>query len=410
MRLELPKNVERFGAVRFGDLQKVFELDCGGGEALLPHATHAIQAVPYHELHKIYRDMAVVIPIRNERLKLVEGVLCGVPHPCLIIVVSNSPVRPIDRFSMEVDALDDFCQFVGKRALIVHQKDSALARAFEKTGYTAILNKKGAVYDGKAEGMLVATMLARLAGKRYVGFVDADNYFPGAVEEYVREYAAGFTIAQSDYSMVRIAWHSKPKIVESKIFFRKWGRTTANTNKLLNHVLGHYTGFETEIIKTGNAGEHALSMDLAMNLDYSSGYSIEPYHIVNILEKFGGIAESPLPELMKERIEVYQIESRNPHLHEAGDERHIDKMRYLAMQVIYHSPICPDELKRAIRKDALRRGYVEGAGSQLDQPRYFPALSSIDTDRFLEEISSTPYGKLLVDGVGTEYRRKLRVG
>jgi mannosyl-3-phosphoglycerate synthase len=409
MRLELPKNVERFGAVRFGDLQKVFELDCGGSDALMPNASHAIQAVPYRELHKVYRDMAIVIPVCSERLKLVEGVLSGVPHPCSIIVVSNSPLRPVDRFSMEVDALDDFCQFVGKRALIVHQKDPAIARAFKKAGYPALLDEKGIVHDGKAEGMLIATVLARLAGKKYVGFVDADNYFPGAVEEYVREYAAGFTIAQSKYSMVRIAWHSKPKIVESKLFFRKWGRTTANTNQLLNKLMSHYTGFETEIIKTGNAGEHALTMDLAMNLDYSSGYSIEPYHIVNILEKFGGIVESPLPELMKERIEVYQIESRNPHLHEAGDEKHIDSMRYQAMQIIYHSPICPDALKKEIRIDASKRGYLRGGGTEPDQPRYFPRLSQMDLDAFFKEVESTPYGKVLSDGIAPKGQTKLRV-
>ncbi|MEJ2720964.1 MAG: mannosyl-3-phosphoglycerate synthase [bacterium] len=410
MRLELPKNVERFGAIRLGDLQKVFELDCGGSEELMPRATHAIQAIPYRELHKVYRDMAIVIPVRSERLKLVEGVLCGVPHPCLTIIVSNSPLHPVDRFSMEVDALDDFCQFVGKRALIVHQKDPALARAFEKTGYEAILNEKGLVHDGKAEGMLVATMLARLAGKKYIGFVDADNYFPGAVEEYIREYAAGFTIAQSRCSMVRIAWHSKPKIVESKLFFRKWGRTSANTNQLLNQVMSHYTGFETEIIKTGNAGEHAVSMDLAMNLDYSAGYSIEPYHIINIFEKFGGIVESPLPELMKEKIEVYQIESRNPHLHEAGGKSHIDAMRYLAMQVIYHSAICPEPLKKEIRKDAVKRGYIDVGTKTLDAPRYFPQLSQIDLETFLKEIESTPYGRVLIEGMGPKRQRELKVG
>lgn len=410
MRLELPKNVERFGAVRFGDLQKVFELDCGGGDRLMPDPTHAIQTVPYRELQRVYRDMAVVIPVRSERLKLVEGVLCGVPHECQIIVVSNSPRKPVDRFAMEVDALNDFCQFVGKRALVVHQKDPALARAFESSGYKSILNKNGMIHDGKAEGMLIATMLARLAGKKYIGFVDADNYFPGAVEEYVREYATGFSIAQSDLSMVRIAWHSKPKIVESKLFFRKWGRSTANTNNLLNQLMSHYTGFETEIIKTGNAGEHALSMDLAMKLDYSAGYSIEPYHIVNILEQYGGIGDKPLPEpIGDDRVEVYQIESRNPHLHEAGDESHIDKMRYLAMQVIYHSDICPPELKKAIRRDAVKRGYVEPRTPGLDRPRYFPALSSIDTDVFQREVEDTPFGRVLMEGTESGHQH-IKIG
>jgi mannosyl-3-phosphoglycerate synthase len=299
---------------------------------------------------------------------------------------------------MEQDAVRDFCTFVNKNVLIAHQKDPALAEAFRKTGYTQILDKKGNIRDGKAEGMLIATMLAHLAGKKYIGFVDADNYFPGAVEEYVREYAAGFKICKSRYAMVRIAWHSKPKIVESKLFFRKWGRTSANTNVLLNKLIAHYTGYETEIIKTGNAGEHAISMDLAMNLDYSSGYSIEPYHIINILEKFGGIKESPLPEILKETVEIYQIESRNPHLHEAGDKEHIDQMSKFAMQVIHNSFVCPEPLKREIKKDAVRKGFIKTKDQRIGAPQHFPALSSIDPDLFLKEISSTTYGELLASG------------
>lgn len=397
MRLELPKNVERFGAVRLGDLQQVFELDSGVHSGSVPKDPDAIQAIPQQELYEIQSQMAVVIPVRNERLKLIEGVLCGVPHACQIILVSNSPTKPVDRFGMEKDALENFCRFVEKQAIIVHQKDPKLARAFAKTGYGAILGEDGEIRDGKAEGMLIGTMLAHLAGKKYIGFVDADNYFPGAVEEYIREYAAAFAISQSEYSMARIAWHSKPKIVESKLFFRKWGRTTSNTNKLLNKLLAHYTGFETEIIKTGNAGEHALSMKLAMNLDYSYGYSIEPYHIINILEKFGGVLESPLPEVMKEKVEIYQIESRNPHLHEAGDGSHIDLMCHLAMQVIYHSPICPDPLKREIRADAVRRGYMKSNQPALEKPHYFAPLSTIDAGAFLRHIESTPYGRFLVE-------------
>jgi mannosyl-3-phosphoglycerate synthase len=408
MRLELPKNVERFGGIRFGDLQKVFELDSGPGNGAMPEANYAIQAIPRRELDGILRQMAVVIPVKSERLKLIEGVLCGVPHPCLIILVSNSPLDPIDRFSMEQDALSDFCSFVGKKALIVHQKDPVIAKAFKKTGYENILNKRDLVHNGKAEGMLIGTILAKLADKKYIGFVDADNYFPGSVEEYIREYASGFAISKSRYSMVRIAWHSKPKIAKSKLFFRKWGRTTTNTNKLLNKLISHYTGFETEIIKTGNAGEHAMTMDLAMNIDYSAGYSVEPYHIINILEKFGGILESPLPEIIKEGIEIYQIESRNPHLHEAGDQSHIDDMRYQAMQSIYHSKICPVDLKREIRFEAVKKSYIKSKDATPDKLRYFPAMSSIDTSIFLKEISSTTYGRLLAEK--SPLWEKLKVG
>jgi mannosyl-3-phosphoglycerate synthase len=394
MRIEMPKNVERFGAVRFGDLQKVFELDSGTGNGVMPPPNHAIQQVPHQEMTRIFEQMAVVVPVMNERLKLVEGVLCGIPHPCLIIIISNSPREPVDRFAMEKDALRDFCCFTGKNALIAHQKDAVVAQAFKNAGYQSILGDDQLVRDGKAEGMLVATMLARLAGKKYIGFVDSDNYFPGAVEEYVREYAAGFSISRSPYSMIRIAWHSKPKIVESKLFFRKWGRTSSRTNELLNSIMSHYTGYETEIIKTGNAGEHALTMELALNIDYSAGYSIEPYHIINLLERFGGISQSPVPDVMKRSVEVYQIESRNPHLHEAGDKEHIDQMRYLAMQVVYHSPLCPEPLRKAIRREAITKGYHKPDETPA-RPHYFPPLSAIDLDRFLEDIKTTPYGKLL---------------
>jgi mannosyl-3-phosphoglycerate synthase len=399
MRIELPKTIERFGAVCFGGLQKVFELDSGMDNGYEPDPKNVIQAIPYNKLLDIYKEMAIVVPVKDERLKLIEGVLCGIPHPCLIIVISNSRRRAVDRFKMEQDALRDFCTFTKKNALITHQKDPKIAKAFKNAGYTEILGNDGLIRSGKAEGMLAATMLAKLAGKKYIGFVDSDNYFPGSVEEYVREYAAGFFLSRSPYTMVRIAWHSKPKIVESKLFFRKWGRTTMNTNSYLNKLISHYTGFETEIIKTGNAGEHAISMDLAMNIDYSSGYSIEPYHIINLIERFGGIAESPVEDIMQRQVEVFQIESRNPHLHESGDREHIDQMSYLAMQVTYHSPICPEKLKKELLRAMVARGYVD-PNKKPKRPRYFPALAKINEKKFLSAIGKTPYAKLIKEGIG----------
>ena len=394
MRLELPREMERFGAVRFYGLQKVLELDAGLNGTIAPEPGTGIQRVPYESLYEIEKQMAVVIPVRNERLKLIEGVLAGIPHQCFTIMVSNSPKEPIDRFSMEKEALENFFMFVNKKAFIVHQKDPLIAKAFKKVNYNSILDKKGQIRNGKAEGMIIGTILAWLAGKKYVGFVDADNYFPGAVEEYVREYAAAFATSQSPYSMVRIAWQSKPKIIESKLFFKKWGRTSSNTNQLLNKVISYYTGFETEIIKTGNAGEHALSMELARRLDYSHGYSIEPYHLINLIEKFGGLSKSPFPELMKKSIEVYQIESRNPHLHEVGDEDHIDQMSYLAMQAIYNSPICPKELQKELMQEMKEQKLLSN-GNKPPKPHKFPALINIKAEEFFDSIKSTNYAKML---------------
>ena len=240
-------------------------------------------------------------------------------------------------------------------------------------------------------------MLARLAGRKYIGFVDADNYFPGAVLEYVHEYAAGFVLSKSRYVMTRIAWHSKPKIVEDALFFAKWGRTSRNTNQLLNTLLAEYTGFETEIIKTGNAGEHALTMDLAMQLRYSSGYSIEPYHFINLFEQFGGIQGTILhKQLIQEHVEIFQIASRNPHMHDTdkGDE-HINDMTYAAMQVIYHSPICPQKLKKELL-EKMHELKLTGVGEQPADVAYYPPLGQINLTAFHAALTERQYASLLI--------------
>ncbi len=398
MILEIPREVERFGAVHFGGLQKVFELDSGPKKDNVGDTKSVIRRICYEDLYNIQKKMAIIVPVRNERLKLIEGVLCGIPHQCLIVVVSNSPRKPVDRYQIEQDTLNDYRIFVKKNMLMVHQKDPPLASALRNTGYSRILDRRGEIKDGKAEGMIIGILLAALAKRKYVGFIDADNYFPGSVEEYVREYAAGFIMNKSKYSMVRIAWHSKPKIVKSKLFFRKWGRVSENTNRLLNKLISHYTGYETEIIKTGNAGEHAMTLDLAQCLDYSPGYSIEPFEILDIIEKFGGIKKSLHPEILGQRVKISQIESRNPHLHEAGDSEHISNMSFTAMQAIYHSPICPDELKREILTKMNRQKMIE-KGQVPPKLMRFPSLSMIDLKRFLDNLKDTPYACLLRKGV-----------
>jgi mannosyl-3-phosphoglycerate synthase len=112
MRIERPREIERFGAVRFGGLQKVFELDSGLRRDKLPEKGSTIIQFPYEELYDIEKEMAVVVPIYQEQLKLIEGVLSGIPHQCLIIIVSNSPTVPVDRFAMEQDALRRFCHSI----------------------------------------------------------------------------------------------------------------------------------------------------------------------------------------------------------------------------------------------------------------------------------------------------------
>ena len=346
-----------------------------------------IHRFPSEQLSEVASDLAIVVPVRGERLKLVEGVLVGIPNECLTIVVSNSDREPVDRYRMEANAVKQYGAISKKNVITVHQKDPSLAEAFRAGGYTHLLDDKtGLIRDGKAEGMLVAKLLAKLCGKKYIGFVDSDNYFPGAVYEYVKIYAAGFALKKSDYAMTRIAWHSKPKIKNSELYFAKWGRSSVVTNRILNRLISEYTGFDTEVIKTGNAGEHAMTMELAMLLDYSRGYSIEPQHYMSMLEKFGGVKASPFPDIMKKEIEIFQLESRNPHMHDAKGDEHISHMIRQALQVIYHSFICPDSVKKEIESEL--------DGKPPEKPVYYPALSNVDLAAFREVLKNKTYASL----------------
>ncbi|MFZ9683498.1 MAG: mannosyl-3-phosphoglycerate synthase [Cephaloticoccus sp.] len=383
MRIEHPREFERLGAVRIYGLQKVYKLDAG--PTMPDDDPHApVRQVSSDALHEIESRMAIVVPVRNERLKLIEGVLVGIPHPCLVIVVSNSSRAPTDKFYLEQESITNFGRFTRKQVVVVHQKDPDIAAAFAAAGYTDILGDDELVRNGKAEGMIMGSLLAKLMGREFVGFVDSDNYFPGAVNEYVREYAAGFHLNPSPFSMVRISWHSKPKVVENSLYFAKWGRSSRQTNQFLNMLVSHYTGFETEIVKTGNAGEHALTVDLAMALDYATGYAVETFHYVHLLEKYGGILhEDETEEEMRRLVKIAQIESRNPHLHEVKGDEQVEDMIAASLSTIYHSKLCPESLREEIERELRRRNYLK-EGEALTPMRIYKSLDRMNFNRFGE--------------------------
>ena len=358
MFIESPRYTERIGSVRLNHVQRVISLDSGIRSELPPHGAMGVIKIDEETVKHFEDKMAVVIPVKDEKLKIFEGVVSGVPHDCLVIVVSNSQIEKIDRFRMEGDALNQLCRFTFRDALIAHQKDPAIAEALAEAGYNDLLGKDGLVRSGKSEAMVVGLLMAKAAGKEYVGFVDADNYFPGSILEYVRNYAAGFSLAQSPYSMVRIMWHYKPKI-SAGLYFRKWGRVSEITNKHLNNLISAKTGFETEVVRTGNAGEHAMSMKLAEILPYASGYAVEPQELVSIFENFGGILPSKDIKVMEKGVDIFQIETRNPHLHEEKGDEHLGGMLLSAMSTIYHSPLCDKQLKQAALAELVNQGILK---------------------------------------------------
>ena len=386
MKLDLPRYTERFGATSLHGVQRVYELDSGFDDGR--PVSESIVNIGNNQIVDIERRMAIVIPTKGERLRLLEGVLSGIPHDCLTIIVSNSPRQPVDRYKLEKDALQQFNRFVGRNAFILHQRDPVLAEVLKDVGYTSILGSDGMVRAGKAEGMVIGMLLAKMAGKEFVGFIDADNYVPGAVNEYVKIFASGVAMSQTPYTMIRVSWIYKPKISETGLYFSKWGRVSEITNQHLNSLVSYYTGFETEVMRTGNSGEHCISLKLAELLTYSSGYAIETYEIVNVLEEFGGIIPTANQEAMDKGVEVMQVETRNPHFHEDKGDEHLKEMVVGSLGSIYHSKICPPKLREKV-VEALRSKNMLEENQQQEPPAplKIEPFKDIDVREFAKVLS-----------------------
>ena len=117
MRLDFPpKHTETIGAVKIHSLQKMYEIDSGYNvNSKIQQNNNSTTAFDNRKLSKKCANMAIVIPVKNEKLSLLEGVLSGIPNECLIIIVSNSQRTPVDRYAMEVEMVKQFSQFSNKR-------------------------------------------------------------------------------------------------------------------------------------------------------------------------------------------------------------------------------------------------------------------------------------------------------
>lgn len=388
MRLQQTHRTERFGAVRIHELQRVVELDSGADQPAEGdgHARGS-QIVTSAELRAIEKELIVVIPCMNETRRVIEGVLSGIPHDCLIVLVSNSSRQPVDRYEIEVQTLEQFCRVAERPAITVHQRDPGLAAAVKAAGMPEMIAPDGLVRSGKGEAMLIGMAIAAMTGRKYIGYVDADNYVPGAVNEYVKAYAAGLHLAGSPYSMVRISWHSKPKLQDGRLFFSRRGRTSEVTNQFLNRLIAEYSGFGTEMIATGNAGEHAVSLELGMRMRLAGGFAVEPFEYLDLFEQFGGLLDSPHPEVMGTSVPIIQIETCNPHFHDNKGEEHVQDMRMQALNVLYHSPVCLPPVRAAIVDFMIAQGALE-PGQEPPRERIYPPVGTLALDLMYDALSA----------------------
>jgi mannosyl-3-phosphoglycerate synthase len=397
MRLEFSNRTERFGAVRISPLQRVVEIESSATDHEVERVSGdaATRIVGRDTLRQIERDLVIVVPCMNEPRRVIEGVLAGIPHDCLIVLVSNSDRAPVDRYDIELRSLEEFCRLANRPALAVHQRDPGVGAAMKAAGMPDIVDPdEGGVRSGKGEAMILAMAVAAMSGRKYIGYVDADNYVPGSVHEYCKVYAAGLALADSPYAMVRIAWDSKPKVRDGRLFFSKRGRTSEVTNDFLNRLLAEYSGFGTDAIVTGNAGEHALSLELGLRMRMAGGFAVEPFQFVELFERFSG---SPLNQELTDAVvpgaatfagvALSQIRTCNPHFHDDKGDEHVQSMRFQALNVLYHSPVCPPSLRTEILDFLILQGALE-PGQEPVRERVYPPVGTLALDRLYDGLNA----------------------
>ena len=90
MKLDFQRYKVCLGAVRTRAVQRIHELDSGKSKALLTfHQT--VEKFHYNEISNILHDLAIIFRTKHEKLKLLEGVLSGIPNECLVISVQQLP-------------------------------------------------------------------------------------------------------------------------------------------------------------------------------------------------------------------------------------------------------------------------------------------------------------------------------
>ncbi|KAK3296501.1 mannosyl-3-phosphoglycerate synthase, partial [Chaetomium fimeti] len=297
MRLTRPSEARRFGLLHVaGEVHHVSEQGRTSGDGGQTGAGEAgMECYSGGTLDTILSEMVIVVPCKDEELSVIRGVISAIPAPCLVILVSNCQRSADDEYAQQVAMVK---AFGGERRqlLAIHQKDAAAAAAFRESGMAELCGPDGTIRDGKGEGIILGVALAAALcpGRRYIGFVDADNFRAGSVNEYCLAFAAGFAMSPSrdrEDTMVRLKWASKPKLRDNgRVELVKEGRCSRIVNSWLNKLFasgdGHGADGKTgNFITTGNAGEHAMTMGLALKLRMAAGYAIEPYHFVDLLER-----------------------------------------------------------------------------------------------------------------------------
>jgi len=368
---------ETYGPLRIYRPIRVLEIDGMGAKE-----KEAYRIVNYNDLEKIAEKTAIVVPIKNEPLIKLRGVLSGIPHVSPIIIISASSRDSVDHFKDEIDIAKDLHRRTGRKIILAWQRDSAWAEALKGTPHHTLLDPEtNLVRYGKGEGMLLSVMLAGYFGMKYIGFIDSDNFSPGSVHEYAWTYYAGFIESSSDLSLIRLKWPYKGKLEGADLpYLRLRGRVSTHTNDVLNYAISLIKKIETDIIQTANSGEHAITMKLAQNIEWAGGYAVEPYQLVYLLQNCWLSEKKTKCPSNGERIHILQIETRSPHIHAERGESHVISMLKTSLSTILYSELNNEHTEGIIRE--IIKDYTDETG--VPRPRIYPPPSEEWSNRIVK--------------------------
>jgi len=122
-------------------------------------------------------------------------------------------------------------------------------------------------------------------------------------------------------------------------------------------------------------------------LPFASGYAVEPQELISLFENFGGILPTKESRVIEQGIDILQIETRNPHLHEERGNQHLNEILLSSMSTIYHSPLCDKKVKQAILAELINQGILKDGESPFPVHINSP-LRSVKVNKFVNAIRS----------------------
>jgi mannosyl-3-phosphoglycerate synthase len=91
------------------------------------------------------------------------------------------------------------------------------------------------------------------------------------------------------------------------------------------------------------------------------------------------------PTAAKHGVEVFQIETRNPHLHEERGGQHLEGMLLPGLGAIYHSQLCEEETRQMILGELRQQNAIK-PDEEPPKPQLIAPPKNIELQKFAKVI------------------------